>query len=192
MNRILRVLRDDSGFILSGGWAVAFLVFMFIMAVIGQVSWEGFGVLLLVSAVLTGFGALFSGPTHTTFVPTEGTTSPLANETVPLRQVPVANSDSAAADVECLGCATIWVLDENEADQPSFTCPDCGRLMDSGRFIKRSPVVSDNPSSAVAEVECIDCGAEWVLDAAEAARPSFTCPDCGRLMDADRFTKPDA
>lgn len=54
-------LHDDSGFILRGGWAVAFLIFMFIMAVVGQLPWESFLLLLVVSAVLSGIGSLISG-----------------------------------------------------------------------------------------------------------------------------------
>ncbi len=60
VSRLAEVLKDDSGFILRGGWAVGFLVFMFIMAIIGQVSWEGFGILLLASLVLTGLRSIFS------------------------------------------------------------------------------------------------------------------------------------
>lgn len=59
MSRLVEVLSDDSGFILRGGCAVAFLVFMFIMALIGQLSWEAFGIMLLVSLVMTGIGSLF-------------------------------------------------------------------------------------------------------------------------------------
>ncbi len=59
MSRLTEVLSDDSGFILRGGCAVAFLVFMFIMALVGQLSWEAFGIMLLVSLVMTGIGSLF-------------------------------------------------------------------------------------------------------------------------------------
>lgn len=59
MSRLAEVVKDDSGFILRGGCAVAFLVFMFIMALIGQISWEGFGILIVVSLVITGIRSLF-------------------------------------------------------------------------------------------------------------------------------------
>lgn len=59
MSRLIEVLNDDSGFILRGGCAVAFLVFMFVMALVGQLAWEAFGILLLVSLVMTGIGSLF-------------------------------------------------------------------------------------------------------------------------------------
>jgi hypothetical protein len=60
VNRFVGALKDDSGFILQGGCALAFLIFMFFMALFGQISWVGFGVMLLVSFVLTGIRSLFN------------------------------------------------------------------------------------------------------------------------------------
>jgi len=152
MDRISRVLSDDSGFILRGGWAVAFLVFMFLMAILGQIPWEGFGAILLVSIVLTGLGALFSRPARASFVSPE---RPTPHEAVRTREIAV--SDRGVAAVECLGCAAIWELDEMEAQRPSFTCPDCGRLMDSGRFVAQQPVnaIQTQPPAAASQREGI-------------------------------------
>jgi hypothetical protein len=53
LRRIVDYLADDSGIIWRGGWAVAFLVVLFIGALFGEISWEGFLVVLAVSAVIT-------------------------------------------------------------------------------------------------------------------------------------------
>ena len=55
--RAMRLLRDESGFLMRGWLAVAFLVLMFIMALTGAIPWVAFFVILVVSAILTGIRA---------------------------------------------------------------------------------------------------------------------------------------
>ena len=173
-------LREDDGFILRGGWAVAFLVLMFVLAVAGQVPWEFFGGLLLVAGALTGISYALS-----------------LRESRQTVNAPLYRGVPLGDEVRCPKCSTVWILDADEK-RFGYTCEQCGYPIRPSSVPTDAPLpatVAGEPPEPIPSSMFCGCGAAVIEgdvfcrscgDRVEPSEPA-ACACGADIMEGDTF-----